>query len=80
MSEYRKVNWYNEELNKFYDTDKDNKGLIWGVYYLENEDVIDVVVIEPCIFKLPLALMSPATLKSPEADIEPPAIAKLSPV
>ena len=42
MSEYRKVNWYNEELNKFYDTDKDNKGLIWGVYYLENEDVIDV--------------------------------------
>ena len=42
MSEYRKVNWYNEELDKFYDTVKDNKGLIWGVYYLENEDVIDV--------------------------------------
>ena len=42
MSEYRKVNWYNEELDKFYDADKDNKGLIWGVYYLENEDIIDV--------------------------------------
>ena len=25
MSEYRKVNWYNEELDKFYDTDKDGK-------------------------------------------------------
>jgi hypothetical protein len=42
MSKYIKVNWYDEELDKFYDTDKDNKGLIWGVYYLENEDVIDV--------------------------------------
>jgi len=42
MSEYIKVNWYDEELDEFYDTDKDNKGLIWGVYYLEGEDVIDV--------------------------------------
>ena len=41
MSEYIKVNWYDEELDKFYDTDKDNKGLIWGVYYLEGEDVIE---------------------------------------
>ena len=42
MSKYIKVNWYDEGLDKFYDTDKDNKGLIWGVYYLEGEDVIDV--------------------------------------
>lgn len=39
---YRKVNWYDEELNKFYSTDKDNNGLIWGIYWLDGEEVVDV--------------------------------------
>jgi len=37
-----RVNWYDEELDKFYDTDKDNKGLIHGVYSYDGEDIIDV--------------------------------------
>ena len=37
-----RVNWYNEELDKFYDTDKDNKGLIYGVYSYDGENIIDV--------------------------------------
>jgi len=37
-----RVNWYDEELDKFYDTDKDNKGLIYGVYSYDGEDIIDV--------------------------------------
>jgi hypothetical protein len=33
-----KVNWYEEELDKFYETDKDNNGLIHGIYlYYGNE-------------------------------------------
>jgi hypothetical protein len=27
-----KVNWYKENLNNFYDTDKDNNGYIHGIY------------------------------------------------
>ena len=37
-----RVNWYDEELDKFYDTDRDNKGLIYGVYSYDGEDIIDV--------------------------------------
>ncbi len=37
-----RVNWYDEELDKFYDTDKDNKGLIYGVYSYDGENIIDV--------------------------------------
>jgi len=37
-----RVNWYNEELDKFYDTDKDNKGLIYGVYSYDGENIVDV--------------------------------------
>ena len=37
-----KVNWDNEELDKFYDTDKDNKGYIYGIYTYDGEDIIDV--------------------------------------
>lgn len=41
MAAYRRVNWYNEELNKFYSTEKDNNGLIWGVYWLDGEEIAD---------------------------------------
>ena len=27
-----KVNWYEEKLDKFYETDKDNNGYIHGIY------------------------------------------------
>ena len=27
-----KVNWYEEDLHNFYDTDKDNNGYIYGIY------------------------------------------------
>ena len=40
--ELRRVDWYNEELDKFYDTDKDNNGFIYGIYYYDGENVIDV--------------------------------------
>ena len=40
--ELKRVDWYNEELDKFYDTDKDNKGFIYGIYYYDGENVIDV--------------------------------------
>ncbi len=36
------VNWYDEELNLFYDTDKDNKGYIYGIYTYNGEEIIDV--------------------------------------
>ena len=39
---YRKVNWHAEKLDKFYSTDKDNNGLIWGVYWLDGEEIADV--------------------------------------
>ena len=33
-----KVNWYDEELDKFYETDKDNNGYVHGIYlYYGNE-------------------------------------------
>ena len=33
-----KVNWYDEELDKFYETDKDNNGYVHGIYiYYSNE-------------------------------------------
>jgi len=38
----KKVNWYEEELDKFYDTDKDNKGYIHGIYTYDEENIIDV--------------------------------------
>ena len=37
-----KKNWYDEELDKFYDTEKDNNGFIYGVYGYDREDVVDV--------------------------------------
>tara|TARA_R100001244_G_scaffold111156_1_gene82140 strand:- start:3 stop:251 length:249 start_codon:yes stop_codon:yes gene_type:complete len=37
-----KVNWFDEELDQFYDTDKDNKGLIWGIEYYDGVDKIDM--------------------------------------
>ena len=31
-----KVNWYEEKLDKFYETDKDNNGYIHGIYCYED--------------------------------------------
>jgi hypothetical protein len=31
----KKVNWYDEQLHKFYDTKKDNDGFIYGLYGYE---------------------------------------------
>jgi hypothetical protein len=38
------VNWYNEELNKFYNTDKNNNGYIYGIYAYDEygEEILDV--------------------------------------
>ena len=33
----KKVNWYDEELDEFYDEDKDNNGYIYGIYLYDNE-------------------------------------------
>ena len=38
----KKVNWYDEELHKFYDTKKDNDGFIYGLYGYDGDDIIDV--------------------------------------
>jgi len=38
----RLVNWYDEELDIFYDTNKDNKGYIHGIYTYDGEEIIDV--------------------------------------
>ena len=38
----KKVNWYDEELHKFYDTKKDNDGFIYGLYSYDGDNVIDV--------------------------------------
>ena len=37
-----KVNWYEEELDKFYK--HDNNGLVWGIYYYDDtgSDIIEV--------------------------------------
>jgi hypothetical protein len=33
------VNWYNEELDKFYENNKpDNDGLIHGIYFYDNDN------------------------------------------
>ena len=32
MSNIVKVNWYEERLHEFYETDKDNNGYIHGIY------------------------------------------------
>ncbi len=32
----KKVNWYEENLHNFYDTDKDNNGYIYGIYLYED--------------------------------------------
>lgn len=34
----KKVNWYTEELDDFYDEDKDNNGYIYGIYIYEHKD------------------------------------------
>jgi len=33
---YLKVNWYEEKLDDFYETDKDNNGYVHGIYYYED--------------------------------------------
>ena len=38
----KKVNWYDEELHKFYDTKKDNDGFIYGLYGYDGDNIIDV--------------------------------------
>ncbi len=38
----KKVNWYDEELHKFYDTKKDNDGFIYGLYSYDGDNIIDV--------------------------------------
>ena len=38
MSNIVKVNWYEEELDKFYSTCKNNNGYIHGIYYFNNEE------------------------------------------
>ena len=40
--EVKKVNWYDEELHKFYDTKKDNDGFIYGLYSYDGDNVVDV--------------------------------------
>ena len=42
----KKVNWYTEELDEFYDEDKDNNGYIYGIYLHENEDEEDHTEVE----------------------------------
>ena len=44
---YIKLNWYEEELHKFYTTDKDNNGYIHGIAlyekdYIYLEEMIDI--------------------------------------
>ena len=36
-----KVNWYEEELDKFYETDKDNSGYIHGIYLYYGDEPFD---------------------------------------
>ena len=36
ISGMEKMNWFEEELHKFYSQDKDNNGLIHGIYYYDN--------------------------------------------
>ena len=36
----KKVNWYEEELDRFYG--HDNKGYVFGIYCYDGEDIIDV--------------------------------------
>jgi hypothetical protein len=40
MSLDKKVNWYEEELDRFYG--HNNKGYIFGIYCYDGEDIIDV--------------------------------------
>ena len=39
ISGMQKVNWFEEELHKFYSEDKDNNGLIHGIYYYDYLDI-----------------------------------------
>ena len=39
ISGMQKVNWFEEELHKFYSEDKDNNGLIQGIYYYDYLDI-----------------------------------------
>ena len=36
---YIKLNWYEEELHKFYKTNKDNNGYIHGIALYEKDDI-----------------------------------------
>ena len=36
----KKVNWYEEELDRFYG--HDNEGYVFGIYCYDGEDIIDV--------------------------------------
>jgi hypothetical protein len=38
---YLKVNWYEEELDKFYETDKDNNGYVHGIYLYYGDEPFD---------------------------------------
>ena len=40
----KKVNWYTEELDDFYDEDKDNNGYIYGIYIYEHKDEFPIEV------------------------------------
>ena len=35
-----KVNWHDEELDKFYGDN--NKGLVWGIFSYIEEDIVEV--------------------------------------
>ena len=39
ISGMEKMNWFEEELHKFYSEDKDNNGLIHGIYYYDYLDI-----------------------------------------
>ena len=40
MTNYRKVNWYDEELDDYYGDENDGKE--FGIYTYDGEDIIDV--------------------------------------
>ena len=40
MTNYRKVNWYEEELDDYYGDEND--GRVFSIYAYDREDVIDV--------------------------------------
>jgi hypothetical protein len=40
LFKYEKVNWYDEELDDYYEDEND--GRVFGIYTYEGEDIIDV--------------------------------------